>query len=116
MLRCATDENFNGAIVRMLLTRQPNINVVRVQDTHLSGAEDPNVLDWCAAEQRILLSHDIATLKDFAYARVTAGLPMSGVFISDQYASARVIVEDLLMIVACSAAEEWANQVWHLPL
>jgi hypothetical protein len=32
MLRLLADENFNGSIVRDLLRRQPEIDVVRAQD------------------------------------------------------------------------------------
>ena len=45
MLRFAADENFNGDIVRGLLRRNPKLDIVRVQDVGLSGADDPSVLD-----------------------------------------------------------------------
>jgi hypothetical protein len=41
MLRFAADENFNGDIVRGLLRRNPKLDIVRVQDVGLSGADDP---------------------------------------------------------------------------
>ena len=44
MLRLLSDENFNGDIVRGLLLRQPDLDILRVQDVGLSGADDPNVL------------------------------------------------------------------------
>jgi hypothetical protein len=44
MLRLAADENFNGDIVRGLLRRNPQVDIVRVQDVGLSGANDPAVL------------------------------------------------------------------------
>ena len=44
MLLLAADENFNGNIVRGLLRRQPTLDLVRLQDAGLSGAEDPVVL------------------------------------------------------------------------
>ena len=37
MLRFAADENFNGDIVRGLLRRNPNVDIVRVQDVGLSA-------------------------------------------------------------------------------
>ena len=48
MLRLAADENFNGDIVRGLLRRNPTLDIVRVQDVGLSGADDPSVLQWAA--------------------------------------------------------------------
>ena len=48
MLRLAADENFNGDIVRGLLRRNPKLDIVRIQDVGLSGADDPSVLQWAA--------------------------------------------------------------------
>jgi hypothetical protein len=44
MLRLLADENFNGDIVRALLLRQPDLNIVRVQDVGLVGVVDPDIL------------------------------------------------------------------------
>ena len=38
MLRLLADENFNGEVVRGLLLRQPDADIVRVQDVGLAGA------------------------------------------------------------------------------
>jgi len=80
VLRIAVDENFHGDIVRGLLRRQPEIDLVRVQDAGLSGADGPNVLAWAAREGRMLFTHDVTTMTHFAYERVSTGLPMPGVF------------------------------------
>lgn len=45
MIRFLLDENFNGKIMRGLHARQPDIDIIRVQDTELSGADDPAMLD-----------------------------------------------------------------------
>jgi hypothetical protein len=42
MLRLLPDENFNGDIVRALLLRQPDLDIVRVQDVGLAGVGDPD--------------------------------------------------------------------------
>ena len=44
MLKLLADENFNNDVVRALLRRDPSLEVVRVQDVGLSGADDPAVL------------------------------------------------------------------------
>ena len=62
MLRLAADENFNGDIVRGLLRRNPKLDIVRVQDVGLSGADDPSVLQWAADKGRIVVTHDISRL------------------------------------------------------
>ena len=80
MLRLATDEDFNNRIVRGLLRRQPDLDIVRVQDAGLAGKSDEDVLAWAASEGRILITHDVTTMIQTAYDRIAAGLPMPGVF------------------------------------
>ncbi len=58
MVRFLADENFNNAILRGLLRRKPDIDIVRVQDVGLSGASDPEILAWAAREDRLVLTHD----------------------------------------------------------
>lgn len=62
MLKLAADENFNNNILRGLLRSEPGLDVVRVQDIGLKGADDPTVLEWSAREGRILLTHDVKTI------------------------------------------------------
>lgn len=80
MLRLAADENFSNDIIRGLLRRKPDLDIVRVQDVGLSGAGDPTILEWAAQEGRVLLTHDVSTLTRYAYERVEAGKHMPGVF------------------------------------
>ena len=73
MLRLLADGNFNGDIVRALLLRQPDLDIVRVQDVGLAGVGDLDILAWAAANDRIILTHDRATLPDYAYGRLAIG-------------------------------------------
>ena len=79
MLKLLADENFDNTIVRGLLRRNPNIDIVRVQDVGLLGEDDPTILAWAAQENRVLLTHDVATITNYAYKRITQGQPMPGV-------------------------------------
>jgi predicted nuclease of predicted toxin-antitoxin system len=80
MIALAADENFNHDIVRGILRRLPNVDIVSVQDAGLASADDPTVLEWAAKSGRVLLTHDVATMTRHAYERVRAGQPMPGVF------------------------------------
>jgi predicted nuclease of predicted toxin-antitoxin system len=116
MLRLLADENFNDDIVRGLLLRQPDLDIVRVQDAGLAGAEDPDVLAWAAQNHRIVLTHDRATISDYAYERMAAGEEMAGVFIlNDRFPVGRAIEEILLMVV-CTEQAEWSGRAVHVPL
>src|SRR5437899_3151612 len=69
VIKLLSDENFDGDILRGLLRRLPDLDVVRVQDVGLAGTPDPDLLAWAAGEERILLTHDRATVPGFAYDR-----------------------------------------------
>jgi predicted nuclease of predicted toxin-antitoxin system len=83
MLRLLADENFNRRIIRGLFLRNPDLDLVRVQDVGLSGADDPVVLEWAANAGRVLLTHDHKTVPKYTYERVKAGQPMPGVFVGE---------------------------------
>ncbi len=116
MLKFVADENFNNTIVRGLLRRNPNLDIVRVQDVGLSGADDPAVLEWAAQENRLLLTHDVATITHYAYERVQSGKPMPGVFEVNRSVSISSAIEDILLLGECSLEDEWEGQVRYLPL
>ena len=81
MLRLLSDENFNGDIIRGLLLLQPNLDLLRVQDVGLQEVDDPTILAWAANNERIILTHDRATMPDFAYDRLVKGKSMTGLFV-----------------------------------
>jgi len=116
MLRLLADENFNGDIVRGLRLRLADFDIVRVQDVGLAGAEDPDILQWAAENGRILLTHDRATMPDFAYERVAAGDAMPGVFVLNDRFPIGQAIEEILLMDACSEQANWNGLVIHLPL
>lgn len=115
-MRWAADENFNNDIIRGLLRRKPDVDIVRVQDVGLSGADDSTVLEWAADEGRVLLTHDVSTITRYAYERVEASKSMPGVFEVPRGTPMGVIIEDLLLLTECSLENEWEGQVRYLPL
>ncbi len=116
MLRLAADENFNNDIVRGLFRRKPDLDIVRIQDVGLSGADDATILAWAAREGRVLFTHDAATMTRFAYARVRAGQPMPGVFEVSRAVPIGRAIEDILLLAECSLEGEWEGQIRYLPL
>jgi hypothetical protein len=74
MLRLLGDENFNYDIVRGLLRRRPSIDIVSVHDVGLRRHSDREVLLWAASNNRIVVTHDRATMPSHAYEQVAAGL------------------------------------------
>lgn len=116
MLLLVADENFNNDIVRGMLRRKPGLDMVRIQDLDLSGADDATVLEWCAVQGRVLLTHDVTTITRHAYERVLAGKSMPGVFEVPPELPTSAVIEDLLLLVEYSLDGEWEGQVRYLPL
>ena len=116
MIRFLVDENFNNDVLRGLVRRIPDLDIVRAQDVGLSAVDDNIVLAHAASEVRIVLTHDVTTLIAAAWDRVRAGEPMPGVFAVAQKVATAVVVEELVVICQCSSASEWRDQVRYLPL
>ena len=116
MLRLAADENLTNGIIRGLVRRDAQADVVRVQDAGLLGADDSRVLAWAASEGRILVTHDARTVPYYAEQRIDAGLPMPGVFVVPRSSSVGQAIEDILLLCECSPATEWDGLVFYLPL
>ena len=115
-VRFLADENFDHRIVNGLQRRVPNLDITTVQQVGLRTLDDPTVLEWAAREGRILLTHDLATMKDFAYERVVAGVPMPGVFEIPEHLPIAVAIQDLLLIAGASEPDDWKDAVRYLPL
>jgi hypothetical protein len=116
MIPLLADENFNNQIVRGILRRNPKVDIVRIQDMGLTGIDDPTVLEWAAQQQRVILTHDVATMTNFAYERVKAGQSMPGLFEVSRRVPIGLAIEEILLIAECSLQGEWEGQVRFLPL
>lgn len=116
MVQFLADENFNNQIVRGIFRRSSNVDIVRVQDVGLSGANDPTVLEWAAQQGRIVLTHDVSTMIAFAYERIQAGLTMPGLFEVGRRVPVGLAIEEIMLIAECSLEGEWKGQIRFLPL
>lgn len=116
MILFAADENFNNNILRGLISRKPELDLIRVQDTELSGADDPTVLEWAAKENRILLTHDVSTITKYTYERIALGKVMPGVIEVNLFCPVGQAIEDILLLWELSFEDELKNQIVYIPL
>lgn len=116
MLRLVSDENFNNNIVRGILRQKREVDIVRVQDVGLSGADDRTVLAWAAEQDRVLLTHDVNTITKYASERIEAGQAMPGIFEVNRTVPIGPVIEDIVLLVECSMEKEWEGQIIYLPL
>jgi hypothetical protein len=116
MLRLISDENFNGDIVRGLLRRHAELDIVRVQNVGLTQTPEEDILEWAAGQGRVLLSHDVSTVPPAAYRRIGDEKPMSGVFIVPDRMPIGRVIDEILFLSTDAEPDEWKEQVVFLPL
>jgi predicted nuclease of predicted toxin-antitoxin system len=116
LIKLAADEDFNNRILRGLIRREHDIDLIRIQDTSMAEAQDHAVLEWTVKENRVLLTHDAKTMPRQAYERMAAGRPVCGIIVVPQVLPIRIAIEDILILVTCTSQQEWENRIQYLPL
>jgi hypothetical protein len=114
MVSLLADENLRSSILRALLQRMPEIDIVRVQDVGLMSASDSDVLKWAAERNRILVTHDRETVPFFAYERVQSGIPMPGVIVADDRIAAGRVAERIWRLIQDQDPVEFENRVFFV--
>jgi hypothetical protein len=102
--------------LRGLVRRTPDLDIIRAQDVGLAGADDPTILEWAAAQGRVVFTNDVKTMVNFAYQRIAEGKPMPGLFEVRRNLPLGQVIDEILLLVECSLPDEWDNQVVYLPL
>lgn len=115
-IKFIADENFNGGITRGLLRREPNLDLIRIQDAGLAGILDAPLLEWTAQNNRVLLTHDVTTITAEAYKRLEAGKFMAGVIEVRLSSGIGRAIDDILTIAGAMTAEELEGQIFYVPL
>jgi predicted nuclease of predicted toxin-antitoxin system len=97
------DENFDNDIIRGILRRAPEFDIVRVQDVPpISGEDDPVMLAWATTNERVLLTHDLSTMIPAMREQLRrASLCTSIVLVPDSLPIGQVI-EEILLLDACA--------------
>jgi hypothetical protein len=110
------DENFNHRVLRGLRRRLPTIDCLPAQETEVYQHDDPDLLDWAAMHNRVVLTHDVNTMTKYAYERLAAGHTLPGVIVVPRELPIGVAIEELAILLYCSFPEEFPGRIIHLPL
>ena len=116
MILFAADEDLDNDILRAMQRREPNIDIVRVQDVGLRGCDDATVLQWAASAARVLLTHDVSTMTRHALNRIRSNLAMPGIIAIPQRIAIGNVLDDLLLIATCSDPQDLSGRILYLPL
>jgi hypothetical protein len=115
-LHLAIDEGFDGDLLRGVRRRLPLLNALRAQDSGLSGADDPTVLAWAAAEGRVLLTQDVATMPNYAAEAIRSGRRMPGMIVVPASMPLGRAIDELELLIEAMPEEELVYRIIYLPL
>jgi hypothetical protein len=116
MLRLLFDEDVHGDILAGLRLRQPNLDVIRVQDVGLSHTPDAVILEWAAQNGYTVVSVDKKTLAVDAWDRVLRGLPMPGVAILRMLLTIGQAIDELELVARVGNPDDFRDLVVYLPM
>ncbi len=116
MLKLGSDADVHGDVIRGLRRRNPELDLVRVQEVGLRTADDPTILAWAASDGRVLLTQDRRTMVGHAYERVKTGAALPGVVALNARQGLGETIEDILLIAECYTEDDVRDQVIFLPL
>ena len=113
--RFLADADLHPGIVRGISARNPDVDFKILQNVLPEGTRDPEVLAFAAESNRVLVSHDVNTMprhfREFIGASTSPGL-----ILIPQRLGIGAAIEELLLVVECTDAKEFLNQVLYLPL
>ena len=115
-MKYAADENFNRRILVGLRARLPELDIIRIQDTEMYQAPDPELLEWVATEKRILLTHDVKTIPAYVYERVRLGQPVPGIIEVHDDTPIGQAIDDLEILIGAGTPQDFENQVKYVPI
>ena len=115
MLSLLIDQDLDHDILRVLIRRIPQIDVLTAFEIGMSEATDPELLTWAAQEGRIIVTHDRKTMPAHATDLMRQGKDIVGLFVVPRNMPIHQAIEDLELMITCSENDEWVNLIRYLP-
>jgi len=97
-------------------SRLPELDIVTVREAGLRSLRDQLILEFASAENRILISQDVNTMREHGSARLRSGKPMPGLFLLPDTVPIGKAIDEIVLIAACSYPDEWNSRIEFLPL
>lgn len=117
------DENTGGDLLRAFHRRArlgelPPVDVLRVGEAEAppSGTLDPELLIWCEANDRILVSNDKRTIPGHLQEHFAAGRHSPGVLLIKRGTGVGQLVAELLYLSEAGNADDFRDQIQYIPL
>lgn len=114
-IRFQADNDLKFGIVKAVRRREPAIDFASAQEADLESVGDPELLDWAAREDRVLVSHDRRTMLEHFRAHLAAGKSSPGVLIVSQGAPIGLVAEVIVYVWSLTDPLELRGQAHYLP-
>jgi hypothetical protein len=99
------------------LRRSPDLEIVRAQDiVETAGRDDETLLEWAADKERVLLTHDLATMIPALLRRRQQGHKCRPIVLVADSLPIGAVIENILLLDQCSTESDWSADVVRLPL
>lgn len=116
-MKWLADECFDNDIVRGLLRRSPGLDLIRAQDVaNIAGRDDGKLLAWATKNERILLTHDLATMVPALLLQRQQQSRCTPIILVPDSLPIGAVIEEILLLDQCSEESDWAAGVVYLPL
>ena len=116
MIRVLFDECVDRRILNGLLRQMPRMNFVTSDAAGLNGKPDPEVLEWAAANEWVLVSSGVRTMPAFIEQRIAAGQPMPGAIMVPQTLGVGAAIADLKLMIEAASMDELDQTILFIPL
>ncbi len=118
MMKYLLDENVDRALLNGLRQHYSEITVWVIGDpgVPLRKTSDPDILIWCEAHNFVLVTNNRASMPVHLKDHLNAGRHMPGIFILNAALSIGDTVDELALISELAAADEYLDQIRHLPI
>ena len=118
MRRFLIDENISPRYRTQLLYHEPSLMVLVIGDEGAppKSTPDPKILEWCEQNQFILITNNRRSMPQHLEDHLAAGHHMPGIFTINLEVPMRKIIDQLLLIVGASDADEYIDWITYIPL
>ncbi len=95
MINFVADEGFDGPIIAGVRRRHRQVQIQTIQELGMSGATDPEILEWATERNLVVLSRDVNTMKAYGEDRLRRKLPLTGLLLVHDWMSRGVIIDQI---------------------
>ena len=116
--RYLIDENTTPALADQLRRLQAGLEVISVGDENApsKGTLDPDILLWIEQYSYTLITRNRKSMPEHLQQHINIGHHIQGILTLRPRASLGEIIKDLLLIWELADADEYQDQIVHIPL